>query len=225
MSSERWTTALIVGLLSVQTLLLGVLLFRINGLYSLALHPGAGAPLAAVSDAVIDVDPGDGASLGPADAPVTLVEFSCFTCPHCADLQPTLHRLREEYGDRLRIAFRYFPLRTEGKPMLLAKAAECGRRQGRFWEVHDRLFVAARSIASEADLAAVLDDVGLDKQSFDACLASEQTERRVLDDFEAGRGYGVDSTPTVFVNGRRVQALALPTFERLIGEILKGAAS
>lgn len=216
MQSDKLTSALLIGLLTVQTLLLAILLFRINGLHQLLLQTRGGTLGAPVSEEVIDVDPGDGPSKGAPAAPVTLVEFSCFTCPSCADLQPVLDQVLEAHQGEVRLVFRYFPLALQGKPMMLATAAECARRQGQFWPAHDRLFAHSREIDGEADLLATLDDLGLDEAAFSECLASEEATARVKADSEAGRSYGVSATPTLFINGRRVMGADRGTLERVI---------
>lgn len=220
MQSDKLTSALLIGLLTVQTLLLAILLFRINGLHKLLLQArgSLGAP---VSEEVLDVEPGDGPSKGAQEAPVTIVEFSCFTCPSCADLQPVLDEVLAAHPGEVRLVFRYFPLALQDKPMVLATAAECARRQGRFWEAHDRLFAHGREIEGEADLLAVLDGLGLDEAAFSECLASDEAASRVRVDSEAGRSYGVSGTPTLFVNGRRVMGADRGTLERVIDASLE----
>lgn len=223
MRSEKLTAVLVIGLLSLQTVLLGVLLWRIDALQRLVLTIASGGGLGAAAEAeeVVDVDPGTGATQGAAEAPVTIVEFSCFTCPACADLQPGLKQMLSRHPDKVRLAFRYFPLRLEGKPILLAKAAECARRQGKFWETHDLLFSKGAEIETAEDLVEVTAPLGLDREGFSQCLASKEVEARVLEDFEAGRSYGVNSTPTLFVNGRRVSGADLRILNQLVESSLE----
>lgn len=203
---------LVVGLLGLQTVLLGVLAFRLDGLHRLLLDLQVGissllavGSLGGKSVAVfLDVEPGDGPTKGSPDAPVTIVEFSDFTCRACADLQPTLRRILEEHDADVRLAFRYFPLSFQGKPFLLAKAAECGNQQGVFWALHDRLFARSPEIEGKEGLLEEVADLELDLDSFTRCLASEEVAARLRADFEAGLSYGVNSTPALFINGRRV---------------------
>jgi protein-disulfide isomerase len=136
-----------------------------------------------------------------------------------------LRKLLADHAGRIRLAFRYFPLRPAGKPLLLATAAECARRQGRFWEAHDRLFARSPVIETAADLATELDDLGLDQAAFAECLAAEDVAARVRADLEAGLGYGVSFTPTLFINGRRPVATDLATLNRAVAASLaKGEA-
>jgi protein-disulfide isomerase len=224
MRSEKLTVVLVVGLLAVQTALLGVLLWRINELQRLVLGAVSGGGLGAQgggADEVVDVDPGAGPTRGTPQAPVTIVEFSCFTCPACSDLQSGLKETLARHPGKVRLAFRYFPLRLEGKPILLAKAAECARRQGKFWETHDLLFTQGDGIESQEDLLAATAPLGLDSVDLSQCLASKDAEARVRADFEAGRSYGVNSTPTLFVNGRRVRGADLRTLNQLVESSLE----
>lgn len=221
MRSEK-LTVLVIGLLFMQTVLLGLLLWRINSLESLVLTAASGGELGAPEEEeVIAVDPGNGPTQGDAAAPVTIVEFSCFTCPACADLQPGLKETLARHPGQIRLAYRYFPLRLEGKPILLAKAAECARTQGKFWEAHDLLFKKGLDIEGEPALLEAMAPLGLDPAGLSQCLASKETEARVRADFEAGREYGVNSTPTLFVNGRRVQGADLRVLEKLVESSLE----
>ncbi len=219
--SEKLTPLILIGLLTVQTALLGLLIVRINTLQQLLVGGPPAGQAPEVAKEVLQVDPGDGANQGSPDAPVTIVEFSCFTCPACEDLQADLKRTLARYPSQVRLAFRYFPLRLEGKPIELAKAAECARRQGKFWEAHDVLFRRSAEIEGEEALLDALEPVGLDLESLSQCLASPEVESRVRTDFEAGRSYGVNSTPTLFVNGRRVQGADFATLSQLVESTLK----
>lgn len=217
MRSEK-LSVLVIGLLFMQTVLLGLLLWRIQSLERLVLSAASGGELGAPpeEEEVVAVDPGNGPTQGDAAAPVTIVEFSCFTCPACADLQAGLKETLSRHPGKVRLAYRYFPLRLEGKPILLAKAAECARTQGKFWEAHDLLFKKGLDIEGEKALLDAMAPLGLDPAGLSQCIASKETEARVRADFEAGRSYGVNSTPTLFVNGRRVEGADLRILERVV---------
>ncbi len=222
MRSEKLTTLLLVGLLALQTVLLGALLRRIGALERTVLTVVAGAAQGAseVAEEATAVEVGQGPIQGAAGAPVTIVEFSCFTCPACADLQPELKRTLSLHPGEVRLAFRYFPLRLEGKPMLLAKTGECARRQDKFWETHDLLFSKSDEIEGEAELLEAVKPLGLDLERLAQCLASAEAEARVREDFEAGRSYGVTGTPTLFVNGKRVLGSDPRILDRLVAASL-----
>jgi predicted DsbA family dithiol-disulfide isomerase/uncharacterized membrane protein len=151
---------------------------------------------------------------GRADAPVTIVEFSDFQCPACGQAFKDLHELLARRTD-VRLVFRNFPLDSscnEALPRALhpnaclaAMAGECARKQSRFWEYHDRLFENQRALERD-DLFRYAREVGLDIPTFRTCLDAQETKDRVSDDIRAGIAAGIESTPTLFINGRRSTA-------------------
>jgi len=143
-------------------------------------------------------------AIGPASAPVTLVEFSDFQCPFCQRVEPTLKRLRQTYGDKLRIVWKDFPL-TQIHPQAFkaGEAGHCAADQGKFWEYHDRLFANQQAL-QPADLKKHAADLGLDAAAFGTCLDSSKHGERVRDGVSQGTALGVNSTPTTFINGRRL---------------------
>ena len=143
---------------------------------------------------------GGGASRGPANAPVTLVQFTDYQCPYCLRAEPTVAKLRERYGDELRVVVRHFPLDFHRQARGAAEAAACARRQGRFFEYHDALFENQKALALP-DLEARARKVGLDLEAFRSCLSAKQTSKEVDADLEEGRRAGVSGTPAFFVNG------------------------
>lgn len=158
---------------------------------------------------------------GPASAPVEIVEFSDFQCPFCARVVPTLARLRDTFGDQIKIVFRDFPLTSiHPEAFQAAEAADCAREQDRFWEYHDRLFANQRALAT-ADLKRHAAELGLDPATFDACLDEGRSRARVDEDLQAGQALGVSSTPAVFINGRHVAgAQPYEVFDAIIREEL-----
>ena len=140
---------------------------------------------------------------GPADAWVTLVEFADFQCPYCRAEEPVLVDLLATYGDDLRLVFKYFPLAPlHPYAQAAAVAAECAGEQGRFWEMHDLLFVTA---LDDATLLADAGQVGgLDLPTWQACIASPEAAGVVAADLALGEGLGVPGTPTFVLNGVEV---------------------
>jgi protein-disulfide isomerase len=158
---------------------------------------------------------------GPANAPVTLIEFSDFQCPFCQRVMPTLKQVREKYGDKVRIVWKDFPL-TQIHPQAFgaAVAGNCAREQGKFWEYHDRLFPNQQALQPEF-LKRYAVEAGLDADKFNACLDSTRYDQRVQESVDAGTQLGVSSTPTVFVNGRVISgAQPFEAFAEVIDEEL-----
>jgi protein-disulfide isomerase len=166
----------------------------------------------------------DDPALGPANAPVTLVEFSDFQCPFCLRVTPTLKRLREAYGDRIRIVWKDFPLTTiHPEAFKAAEAAHCARDQGKFWEYHDVLFANQQALQPEF-LKKYAADLGLNATTFATCLDTAKYADRIQEQMGIGTGLGVGSTPSTFVNGRLVSgAVPFETFSAIIDEELERA--
>ena len=148
------------------------------------------------------VDPERDHARGPAKAPVTLVEYGDFQCPYCGEAYPVVNDLIERFGDQLRFVFRHMPLPDlHPRAPFAAEAAEAAGAQGRFWEMHDRLFEHQLELGDD-DLRGHAETVGVpDAARFDAELRDRAHEARVAEDHESGARSGVPSTPRFFVNG------------------------
>jgi protein-disulfide isomerase len=160
----------------------------------------------------IEVAAGDDPVKGPASAPVTLVEFSDFQCPYCARVGPALKRVEETYGDKVRIVYKDFPLQQiHNNAAKAAEAGSCAADQGKFWQLHDKMFENQAKLAV-ADLKQLAKDAGLDAGAFDQCLDSGQKAAEWNEDLKDGERYGVTGTPAFFVNGRLLGGAA--SFEK-----------
>ena len=136
---------------------------------------------------------------GNPDAPATLLEYGDFQCPYCEDAFSIVEEVRRRLGDRVRFVFRHFPLAEKHpRALLAAQAAEAAGAQGRFWEMHDRLFRARRRLEPD-DLRRYAQELGLDLERFDAELAGEVHLQRVLEQRASGERSGVTATPAFFV--------------------------
>ncbi len=155
---------------------------------------------------------------GPRDAPVELVVFSDFQCPVCAQLAPVLKKIRDQFPDEVLLAYRYFPIEGHDRALPAAIAAECAARQGKFWEYHDEMFAVPEDLSDDRFLA-IADSRGLDREVFEACLASGDARQTVESSFAEAAQNRLPGVPMVFLNGRR---LAGPLdFDSLAGEIAK----
>ena len=140
---------------------------------------------------------------GPAEAPITLVEYGDFECPFCGMAYPVVRELGRRLGDRLRVVFRHFPLRDQHPhAQHAAEAAEAAAEQGKFWEMHDALFEHQQALA-DAHLIRYAAELGLDTNRFRRELTEHRYRDRVQEDVLSGLHSGVRGTPTFFVNGVR----------------------
>lgn len=158
---------------------------------------------------------------GNQTAGVTIVEFTDFQCPSCAAAQPVLERIMTEYGTRVRLVVRDFPLAQHKSAFKAAEAAEAAREQGKYWEYAALLFKNQAAVTpmeqKEAALAVpklkeYASQLGLDRQRFDAALDSGRFAAKVQRDQQDGNNIGVHATPSIFINGRYVSA---PTYEEI----------
>jgi protein-disulfide isomerase len=162
----------------------------------------------------------DGAPFkGPATAPVTIVEFSDFHCPFCQRVLPTLTQLESQYGDKVKLVFRDYPIDNLHPAARKAhEAARCAHDQGKFWAYHDLLFANAPK-ASPEHLKTYAQDVGLDVPAFEQCVNSGAYQAAVQRDVEEGTRVGVTGIPAFFINGRLVSgAQPLESFVRVVEE-------
>jgi len=142
-----------------------------------------------------------GPAKGPANAPVTIVEFSDFQCPFCSQLTPTLDQIKAKYGDKVRIVFRQYPLPFHQNAAKAAEAALCANEQGKFWDLHDYMFKNQSAIGVD-DLKKKVAELGLNADEFGKCLDSGKQAAAVQSDMKDGSAAGVSGTPAMFINGR-----------------------
>jgi protein-disulfide isomerase len=167
----------------------------------------------------------DTPSLGPKGAPVTIVEYSDFECPYCAQAAPIMKKVLETYPDKVRFVFRDFPLSNiHPNAAKAAEAGECAREQGKFWEMHDKLFADQKHL-TVPDLKSAAQSLGLDKEAFASCLDSSRTEATWKAEAAEGESYGVSGTPFFFVNGRIVNGVVpFQAFKNIVDQEIERAA-
>jgi len=151
---------------------------------------------------------------GPANAPVTLEEFGDFQCPPCAMLHPVLKTMEKEFGPRLRVIFREYPLVPPHEhAMPAARAAEAAGLQGKFWQMHDLIYTNQNSWKGAFDVRPIFEEyatrIGLNMGRYRQDLTSEAVQNRIFLDGKRARALGVKGTPTVFMNGREVPFASL----------------
>ena len=145
----------------------------------------------------------DAPSFGPKDAPVTIVEFSDFQCPYCSMTAQVTDEIKKNYPDKVRVVFRQFPLSFHEDAHLASQAALAAHEQGKFWEMHDKLFANQKAL-KRANLEEYAKEIGLNMDEFNEALDSKKFAKQVDEDMELGKEVYVQGTPTMFINGERV---------------------
>jgi len=160
---------------------------------------------------------------GPENAKVTLEEFGDFECPPCGMLHPVLKTMEKEFGPRLKLTFREFPLvPTHVHALAAARSAEAAGMQGKFWEMHDMLYENQKTWHDAFDARPIFEDyatkIGLNMEKFRNDSARETVAQRIFMDGKRGHALGVSGTPTVYMNGREVpfESLAPDKLRELI---------
>lgn len=147
----------------------------------------------------------DSHEAGPANAPLTIVEFGDFQCPSCGVAEKTNRTIREQYGKSVRFVFRQFPLeKLHEYAFQAAKASECAGQQGKFWPMAESLYTNQTDLTLPA-LKKYAADQGLDAAKFGACLEDPAVSARIQQDIADGTAMGVRATPTFFLNGKKIE--------------------
>ncbi len=179
----------------------------------------ASAPL---PDGEFDLVTDDDPSLGPVDAPLTIVEFADFGCPYSRQVSFVIRKMIQKYPDKIRLIYRDFPI-VDLHPIAqkAAEASECAQEQNKFWEFHDKLYQNQNDL-SEERFYELAREVGMNESRFRNCLNSARYAQEVATDLEEGFAAGVRGTPTFFINGNRV-AGSIP--EKVFEEIIAGVSN
>ena len=164
----------------------------------------------------IPVSADDDPSIGPEDAPITIVQFAEYQCPYCGKAGEAVDQVMEKYGDKVRMVYRDFPLSFHPRAIPAAIAANCAGDQGKYWEMHGLLMNDQRALEEE-DLTAHATTLQLDLAKWSTCRLDPAQAAEVQKDFEDGQAAGVSGTPAFFINGVMLSgAQPYSEFERII---------
>ncbi len=185
--------------------------------------PAAPPPAAAPAPAKVveNIDISHAPVKGPKNAPVTIVEWSDFQCPFCSRAVPTITEIEKEYAGKVKVAFKHQPLPFHQNARLAANAAMAANEQGKFWQMHDKLFANQQAL-DRASIEKYAQEIGLDMNKFKAALDSNKFDAEITKDSNEGMQAGANGTPTFFINGRMlVGAQPIDQFKAIIDEELK----
>lgn len=138
---------------------------------------------------------------GPESAPITVVEFADFECPHCGMMFPVLEKAYEEHKGKVRFSYKYMPIQSHAHAEIAARAAIAAHKQGKFWEMHKKLFENQNHL-EQSDLDGYAKDIGLNIDKFHSEMRSKETDEKLAKDKKLSDALDVKATPTVFINGR-----------------------
>jgi len=172
-------------------------------------------------DKVYDIKVGQSPMRGAKDAKITLIEFSDFQCPYSKRAQPLIEELLKAYPDDLQHVYKNFPLRFHKQAMPAAKACLAAGLQGKFWEMEAILFENPKNL-QDKDLKKYAKEIGLDVDQFEKDFNSEEVEELVQEDIAEAKKAKVTGTPTLFLNGKRVQNRSEEMMKKNIQTLLEG---
>ena len=153
---------------------------------------------------------GHSPTLGKEGAPVTVVEFSDFQCPFCKQFAPNIHQIEKNFGDKVHIVYRQYPIPSlHPFAFKAAEASLCANEQGKFWALHDMMF-GEQDRLTVMDLKQKASRLGMDRKQFDSCLDTGKYTEQVQKDMAEGTRVGITGTPAIFVNGIPVPGGAVP---------------
>lgn len=171
---------------------------------------------------VFDVNIKDAPIKGKESAKVTIVEYSDFQCPFCSKASKTLEELEKKYGNKIRIAFKNYPLPFHSNARMAAEAAQCAKAQDvkYFWKMHDAMF-ADQTKLDKDNLMATAKKIGVKEADFKTCLETTPHKALIDNDMAEGQKLGIKSTPTFFINGKLLSgAQPIEVFTEVIDEEL-----
>ena len=162
---------------------------------------------------------GTSAIKGNKNAPITVVEFSDFQCPYCARFAPTIDEVLKAYPNDVKFVYKDFPLSFHKQAKNAAKAARAAGEQGKFWEMHDLIFANFAKV-NEVMFKDFATTLNLDMNKFLADFSGTKYDALIQQDINLGRQVGVTGTPSLFMNGKRMQRRSFDDFKQAIDAIL-----
>jgi protein-disulfide isomerase len=187
-------------------------------------RPAAAAPArppADDPDKVYQLPVGGSPLKGPKDAKVTIVKFSDYQCPFCASSDPLVNQVLEAFPKDVNYTYKQFPLTSiHPNAMPAAKAALAAGKQGKYWEMHKKLFDNYRALGPE-DLKKYAGEIGLDVPKWETDMNSKEVQDQIDSDMQLARTAGVRGTPTIFVNGKKLQERSFEGFKAAVEVELK----
>jgi protein-disulfide isomerase len=177
---------------------------KIDAVASRPAAPAAQAAGQPDPNKVYNLPVGESAIRGPADAPVTLVEFADFQCPFCARNTPLIKQILDAYPKDVKFVYKEFPLTSiHNNAMNASKAAIAAQKQGKYWEMHDKLFENYAALDYDS-LKKYAGEVGLNVEQWEKDMKAPDVEKRVQDDMRLAAQSDVRGTPTMFIDGKRI---------------------
>ncbi len=140
-------------------------------------------------------------SRGSVSAPITVIMFGDFQCPYCVRGAQMIAQVAKEMPGEFKVVYRHYPLEFHASARPAARAAVCAQDQGKFWEMHDRLFAMKATGLNDVSIDKVAIDIGLDMGAFTSCVASAGTDARVQRDIDEGNLLGLSGTPSFLIVG------------------------
>lgn len=187
-----------------------------QGSNRLVLEMGALKELMLVAlEPVVQISLEGSPSMGPEDAPVTIVIFDDFECPYCAKAEPLIKSVVNSYKNQVKLVFKHFPLRMHKNATSAAIASIAADKQGKFWPFHDLLFANYNKL-SDKKITKLAEQAGLDMVRFSTDRADPRLQQQLAADQQEGRKAGVRGTPTIFINGRLLPQRSKEAFEQMI---------
>lgn len=163
--------------------------------------------------------PPQSATQGFKEAKVYLAEFSDFQCPACGAFKPYVDQIKDTYKDKLLFAYRHFPLSQHQFAKAAAYAAEAAGEQGKFWEMYDFLFSNQEKL-SDGKIAEGAKFLNLDLNKYDEAIKSDKIKNKIDKDLSDGQKFGVNATPTFFLNGQKLELSSFSDLKKAVDEAL-----